>query len=146
MWSGGQHNHVPLTAKGIGQATLLGKRLAFDRIRFDHVYTSTAVRAMRTAEIALHNAGLANESAVEHNPALLEQNQGEWEGLERKHVYTPEVHKDMLDLHMDFTAPGGESLRVVQQRAMTFMATEVERWRQTSIKENRQHTFARSLA
>jgi len=84
--------------KGTHQASLLGKRLAFDRVRFDHVYTSTAVRAITTAEIALRTAGPAVASStvqVEHDEALLEQNQGDWEGKERKDVYTPQVYKEM---------------------------------------------------
>ena len=107
---GGQHNHVPLTAKGEAQASLLGSRLAFDGTRFDHVYTSTAVRAMSTADIALRVAGLS-ATPIEHHDELLEQAQGEWEGKERKDVYTEQVHQDMLDLHMDFMAPSEDIAR-----------------------------------
>jgi broad specificity phosphatase PhoE len=98
---GGQHNHVPLTQKGINQATLLGRRLLFDRTTFDHVYSSTAVRAVTTAEIALKHGGsvVAPDSIkVEQSASLLEQDQGDWEGMHRKDVYTAEVHQEMLDL------------------------------------------------
>ena len=94
---GGQHNHVPLTRKGVHQATLLGHRLKFDKIDFDHVYTSTAVRAKMTAKIALETAGLKEKTNVSHSETLLEQTQGEWEGKDRADVYTPEVHQEMLD-------------------------------------------------
>jgi len=138
---GGQHNHVPLTQKGVNQSTLLGRRLAFDGTRFDHVYTSTAVRAVTTAEIALKNGGASVASPsmkVDHNSALLEQDQGDWEGMERKDVYTAQVHKEMLDLHMDFKAPGGESLRDVQERAIAYMNGELERWKERSMSDKRE--------
>ncbi len=39
---------------------------------------------------------------------------------------------------MDFKAPGGESLRNVQRRAIGFLSAQVEKWKDTSIKEKRQ--------
>ena len=135
---GGQHNEVALTSKGERQAALLGTRLAFDKIKFDAVYTSTAVRAMETADIALRVSGLTGSAPMEHSSALLEQAQGEWEGKERKDVYTAQVHQDMLDLHMDFCAPGGESLRAVQERAIGFLAPKIEEWKAVSVAEGRE--------
>jgi broad specificity phosphatase PhoE len=157
---GGQHNHIALTVRGQSQATLLGQRLKFDRVKLDKVYTSTATRAKLTAEIALKHMYTGSPPAsprhlpthpssrsrtpppIEHTPALLEQSQGEWEGRHRSEVYTPEVHEAMKRETMDFHAPGGESLRGVQKRAMAFLQQELVHWKSVSASEHREVVLA----
>jgi broad specificity phosphatase PhoE len=39
---------------------------------------------------------------------------------------------------MDFKAPGGESLRDVQERAIAYMSKEVDRWKERSVQEKRE--------
>lgn len=46
--------------------------------------------------------------------------------------------QEMLDLHMDFCAPGGESLRHVQERAIGYLEPLIEQWKEVSIKEGRE--------
>lgn len=94
---GGQSNSCALTSRGQMQAHLLGQRIKFDNVNFDQVYSSTAVRAISTAQLALRSAG-REQQKVQQEDALLEQGQGEWEGKHREEVYTPKVMQDMLDL------------------------------------------------
>jgi len=67
------------------------------------------------------------------NAELLEQSQGDWEGLHRKEVYTDEVSDQMAKQHMDFCAPNGESLRMVEKRASVF----VDNFIKTKKSENK---------
>jgi len=165
---GGQSNAAPLTSNGERQSSRLGARLKIDQLRFDAVYTSTAVRAVETARLMMENAGMkgaimqhqdntgdvsesvsssspspsppssdANVIPIIRTPLLLEQSQGSWEGQPRKAVYTDEVKKQMLDLHIDFRSSDGESLRMAGERAANFLQPEIDKWRKMSEEQNR---------
>lgn len=195
---GGQQNTVELSHKGVHQAALLGKRLKFDAVQMDRIYTSTAQRAIRTYEIStrglvdtnnesqkeksnVENAPLVSSDVlVTHHPELLEQDQGEWEGQSRSETYTPQVIEDMrvqvirsrsnctcctclrcasrisrlfiillpckfsllflcVIQHMDFAAPSGESLRVLQSRVMNFLLPQITLW------ANKSHQLSRTV-
>ena len=125
-----------LTPLGNQQAVLLGKRLKFQNIHFDYVFSSTAIRAQQTAEIALELMGVDRSNLVT-SPALLEQSQGSWEGLDRRECHTDEVIQRRSETHFEFSAPNGESLRMVQKRGVEFLEPVIERAKEASMAENR---------
>jgi len=116
---GGQSNHLPLTDRGIQQAHLLGKRLQAEGMHFDRVVSSTAVRAMHTAQTALPYIG--QEGEMETTEKILEVGQGEWEGQERVQIYTESIRAQMASNPWNFRAPGGESLLEVVQRMRSWL-------------------------
>jgi len=134
----GQSNFTDLTSRGEEQAKLLGKALRLQKINFDFIYTSTAKRTIRTALLSLNEAGIPFQSTkgTEIN-VLLEQYQGFWEGKKRSELYTTEIIDEMKRLHMNYAAPGGESLFDLQIRATAFLLPVIERAKSLSIQENR---------
>lgn len=104
---GGQSNWAPLSAAGVGQAQTLGEYFVSKGEKPGKVVSSPAVRAKRTAELSLSAMGLNPEISLD--PALLELDQGEWEGLDRDAVYTPDVAMHINSMNGSFRAPGGES-------------------------------------
>ena len=133
---GGQSLPSVLSPLGNQQAILLGKRLKCQNIRFDYVFSSTAIRAQQTAEIALELMGV-DRSKLVTSPALLEQSQGSWEGLNRRQCYTDEIIRRMSETNIEFSAPNGESLRTVQKRGIEFLEPVIERAKQESMAQNR---------
>lgn len=87
----------PLTARGIAQA----KRLAayFDPLPLDHAYSSTAERAVDTAELIIHG-----RLPVCHLKALKEMNYGVFEGESQS--LNPARPKDFETFFVPY---GGES-------------------------------------
>ncbi|GAB4419793.1 MAG: histidine phosphatase family protein [Bacteroidia bacterium] len=116
---GGQSNHFPLTERGRQQARLLGERLQREGLRFDACYASTALRAIDTAVIISGYVGFPVD-AIQQRAHLLELSQGDWTGLPRIEIYTPERMAEARRDSLDFKAPGGESPREVADR--------MERW------------------
>jgi len=112
---GGQTNESPLTALGETQARALGIRLFNERIRFDRIFSSSAVRALDTARIVCNHIAF-NKKMIAVCADLLELNQGDWQGDKRSDRYTVACLKEMNILHPDFSAPGGESQREVEHR------------------------------
>jgi broad specificity phosphatase PhoE len=117
----GQSPATPLTALGRAQAIALGHELKASGIVFDAVYSSTAVRAIDTAALAVEAAGQPKAVIQAPSKALLEQSHGTFEGQSRKTVLTAEVKADQMRRHFDWAAPNGESYRTVQTRAMAFI-------------------------
>ena len=76
---GGRNDAVNLSPKGELQAWYLGKRFREDRIQFDYIYSSTAVRAQRTAQIVCQEIKYPLDRII-YSTALLELDQGDWEG------------------------------------------------------------------
>ncbi|GBF89533.1 hypothetical protein Rsub_02251 [Raphidocelis subcapitata] len=116
---GGQSNSSPLTPLGEWQADALGRHLA--RLLHPHpapalVASSTAVRASDTARRLLAAAGLPAVE-VEESEALLELDQGEWEGAARAECYTAAALAAIQADPWHFAAPGGESQADVERRA-----------------------------
>jgi broad specificity phosphatase PhoE len=133
----GQNIPGALSPLGYQQADLLGKRLKYQNMKFDYLLSSTAVRAKQTAEIALKTTNV-DISKLITSSALLEQSQGMWEGLNRGACYTKEVFQQMKELDIEFSAPKGESLRMVQKRAIEFLEPFIEQAKKQSIEENRE--------
>lgn len=122
----GQCADSPLTARGVAQARALGEELSTMGIVFDAVYTSNAVRAIRTAAIALTQQQIQQQissasaagnmaivtAAAAHSliavstPALLEQGQGQWEGKSRSLMTAAETIAAQKKEAYDWHAPG----------------------------------------
>lgn len=104
----GQHTgltDLPLTKSGELNARQLGKRL--NGLKFAKVFTSPLQRAMRTCELA----GFGEVREID--PALVEWNYGEYEGLRTAEIL---AKRPAWDLFRD-GAPGGESPPQVSARA-----------------------------
>jgi broad specificity phosphatase PhoE len=112
---GGRSNDSPLTKDGIAQAEFLGKRLERENINFDAVYSSPAIRTIKTQEISYPYA----KAIICED--LQELCQGEWTGRKRIEVYTPEnlalINKD----GWNFAPPNGESQSTVGQKVLKEM-------------------------
>lgn len=112
----GRGNHHPLSTVGEAQAALVGPWLLDHYGKPDAVLASPAVRTRETARIALGAAGL--ELPVTIDDDLQELSQGDWTGLLRENVYTPEVLARIEAEQMDFKSPGGESMNDVTVRKL----------------------------
>lgn len=120
---GGRSNSTKLTKNGENQAKSLGIRLAGEKINFDYIYCSPAVRTQETAKIALAELkGSANPVTAD---CLQELSQGEWEGKKREECYNPATMKVLNELGWNFKAPGGESRKEVEERMLGFVEKEV---------------------
>ena len=110
-WSlSGQHTgrtDIALTENGIEQADALGQRLK--KTKFDAVYTSPLKRALETSKIAGFSAKI--------DPALMEWDYGQYEGLTRKEIAAKNLAWDLFTQG----APGGESPEDVRRRADKFL-------------------------
>ena len=120
----GRSDSALLTPLGELQATALSSRLHAASYRPLLVLSSTALRATSTASLLYPDLPLIASSD------LLEQSQGQWTGQPRLSVYTAEVRAEMRRLHVDFAAPGGESIRQAGERALRRIGEEVQRWKE----------------
>jgi len=115
---------VDLTENGIAEAQKAGELLAGAGIAFDHVFSSTQIRANRTAEIALNAAGQGDLFAdMVRHPHLRERDYGDLTGLnkdETREKYGDEqVH--IWRRSYDTPPPGGECLQdVVENRVRPY--------------------------
>ena len=121
---GGRSNHIPLTDKGRLQAKKLGKRLKKSPITMDLIATSSAVRACDTAKIMCENAKI-DFGNVTVSDDLLELSQGDWEGMVRKDVYTPEMLDSINNNNWLHKAPNGESQKEVEERMFGWIEQNV---------------------
>ena len=106
-------------------------------MQYDYVLCSTAVRAKQTADIALKILGVDTSQMIVTD-ALLEQSQGLWEGKDRASSYSAEVLQQLADLHIEFSAPQGESMRMVQTRAVECLKPYLEEANAKSLAEHRE--------
>lgn len=120
----GQSNHLPLSPLGRIQAQLLGKRLHHEKIQLDQVFCSTALRARDTALIACEQIAFP-ASQIQASDLLLEIDQGDWVGRERKEIYTPEMRALINADNWNFKAPNGESQQEVEERMLNFVNKQV---------------------
>ncbi len=121
---------VDLTEKGEEEAKNAGKLLAGAGITFDKVFSSTQVRANRTAEMALNEAGQGDlfSKMVRHDD-LRERDYGDLTGLnkdETREKYGDEqVH--IWRRSYDTPPPGGECLKdVVENRVRPYYEANIK--------------------
>lgn len=117
---GGRLNETPLSAHGKIQAQLLGKRLQKEGIIFSHIFCSPAKRAQETAEIVCSIVGFPVQEII-FSDALQELSLGDWEGKERKEIYTPQMLQQINSNNWEFKAPNGESQRDTEERMYRFI-------------------------
>jgi broad specificity phosphatase PhoE len=106
----GQHtgrHDIALTEHGMEQAVALELRLKKEK--FDAVYASPLKRALETSKIAGFSAKL--------DPALMEWDYGDYEGLTRKEIEEKNPKWDLFTQGV----PGGESPEDVRRRAEKFL-------------------------
>lgn len=121
---GGRSFDATLTPRGVEQATLLGQRFHKQDIIFDAIYSSPIIRSIQTATIALSQ--MPNHSQViSTTEALQEFSQGDWEGLLRAEIYTPEVLNRINSKGRYFTPPNGESQRMTERRFSNWVEDEI---------------------
>jgi probable phosphoglycerate mutase len=101
---------VPLTERGRAQAAALHPLLAAER--FDGTYASDLSRALETARLAWGEPRL--------DPRLREVSFGRFEGALWEELETE--HRTALEGFREFALPGGESLRDVRARVLSFLA------------------------
>ncbi len=121
---GGRSNETPLSPLGEFQALWLGERLRAEDIKFDQVYSSTAVRTQQTAKIVCKQTGYPLEKIL-YSEKLQELDQGEWEGKPRNQIYTPETLAKINKDNWNFTPPNGESQRDVEERMYSWIEDNV---------------------
>jgi broad specificity phosphatase PhoE len=103
---------VPLNRQGQDQARRLAALLKGRAVH--SVLTSPVTRAVQTAEVIAEALGLP----VTTEPGLEEIAFGEWEGLYWKDLTDEIVRRNLYRIPSDTRAPGGETLREVQVRAV----------------------------
>jgi broad specificity phosphatase PhoE len=111
---GGRSIETPITPKGVVQARTLGYYMLQENIIPHAVYASPAVRPRDTAKYTLEVMGIDIEPTIDD--ALQELDQGEWVGLNRDDIYTPERIAEIGRQGKDFKAPGGESMNEAGER------------------------------
>lgn len=112
---GGRANHSPLTELGRKQAEALAERLMKEQIKFNGVYSSIAIRAKDTAEIVCRRINFPLDKIVLCKE-FQEQTHGQWEGLPRSTVWTPERKQELERTIHEYSLPGGESLKQTGER------------------------------
>jgi len=121
---------VDLTEKGEAEARNAGQLLKQASIQFDHVFSSTQIRANRTAEIALTEAGQteALSQMIRHDD-LRERDYGDLTGLNKDETRAKygddQVH--IWRRSYDTPPPGGECLQdVVENRVRPYYAANIK--------------------
>lgn len=117
---GGRSNETPLSPLGGFQALWLGERLRNENIKFDQIYSSTAVRTQQTAKIVCDRISYPLENIIS-SEKLLELDQGEWQGQSRDKIYTSETLAKINKDNWNFTPPHGESQRNVEERMYSWV-------------------------
>lgn len=122
----GQSNEAPLTELGQAEAVLVGSYLREQQLTPEAIFSSPAIRAHGTGELALKMMHLEMPIAIDDR--LLEMSQGPFEGTLRSLAYTPEniAAFEIESDHGKF--PGGESLIDVQARMHAFISEKTEQY------------------
>ncbi|MEI6731646.1 MAG: histidine phosphatase family protein [archaeon] len=127
----GQSNHFKLTSLGKQQANSLAERLYGEKLYFDEIHSSTAVRTKATAQLATKYNLIRD---INFTDDLLELNQGSWVGIDRTKIYTPEVVARINADPWNFRPPNGESLGDVAKRAFEYIKPIAEKNKDTRKK------------
>ncbi|MCC6598882.1 MAG: 2,3-diphosphoglycerate-dependent phosphoglycerate mutase [Alphaproteobacteria bacterium] len=121
---------VDLTPKGESEAVAAGEMIAKAGFEFDKVFSSTQIRANRTAQIALEAAGQGElfEGITRHEH-LRERDYGDLTGLDKDETRT-KYGEDQVHLwrrSYDIAPPGGECLGdVVENRVRPYFNEHIK--------------------
>lgn len=110
---------IDLTAKGEIEATHAGDIL--QKYPIDIVFTSVLMRAIRTAEISLKQAGIVS-IPIYRSEKLNERHYGDLQGLNKDDI-GKEYGLDQLKVwrrSYDIAPPNGESLKMTQERVLPY--------------------------
>ncbi len=120
---------VPLNDLGRQQAQAVAKKLS--EADLTAVYTSPLKRAGETADIVARLCGL--QAVVENG--FIDMNFGEWQGLTHGDVQTqfPEAYRRWQQSPESASIPGAESLRAVQERAVSALDKLAERFPDAAV-------------
>lgn len=110
----GRGDSVPLTTTGAEQATKLGELLGESGLSPDVIFSSPALRARKTAELALRSMGLTQGVVIDER--LHEQHTGDWTGRIAKEIFTKEQISEIESKGKQFKSPNGESMNDVGYR------------------------------
>lgn len=120
----GRCPEASLTHNGKRQARALSVFLTSQAVRFTAVYSSPLDRARSTALLVCQEMNIPEEQ-IRSSEALIEMNQGHWEGCQRLEIMTTET-VSLIERHQpDFCAPSGESLRQVEFRMVQFLNSTI---------------------
>jgi 2,3-bisphosphoglycerate-dependent phosphoglycerate mutase len=121
---------VDLSENGVKEAIKAGHLISQAGIKFDQVFTSTLIRANRTAELALDEAGQSDLIAqmVRHDD-LRERDYGDLTG-QNKDEARAEFGEDQVHIwrrSYDIRPPGGECLKdVVENRVQPYYEKNIK--------------------
>lgn len=121
LWTGWKD--VNLTDKGRAQARQTGEELK--DLKIDYVFTSPLKRAKQTYEEIAKTLNLAISS--QETQAIIERNYGDYTGKNKWEVKKTMSEEDFQKLRRswDFPPKNGESLKMVNQRAVKFYQSTV---------------------
>lgn len=111
----GRSPEYPLTQEGKQQA----KELSFflNKINISHIYSSTCIRALETAEIVSRYINIP----VMNCESLIERSQGDFEKKKKNDVYSDDVVRLIHLNQVKWAPPNGESLEDVANRVSIFI-------------------------
>ena len=125
---------VPLSEKGVAEATTAGEKIKKQKIRFDVAYTSVLRRAEDTLKLILEVLG-QTDIPVERDQALNERHYGDLQGLNK--AETAERFGDaqvkIWRRSYDVAPPNGESLKDTAARTLPYFRSKIMK----DIKEGR---------
>ncbi len=119
----GANFDAPITERGHRQAEALGRRLADEGVEFDHIYSSTMVRAVQTTQGMLKSMGQPDRE-FEQVAAIMERQIPSWRGRLKTEVWTPETTLESATRGRWFQPGDGESARFVERRFSNWLEDE----------------------
>jgi broad specificity phosphatase PhoE len=115
---GGISKDTGLTREGLRQAELLGKRLRESEIYFDKIFSSAAIRASKTCDIASSIAEY-DLNIIIKTEKLFETNRGEMVGMKRDYVKTFFTRPDIDP--WSYCPKNGESNQMAGERMYNYL-------------------------
>ncbi|XP_006307710.2 uncharacterized protein LOC17897657 [Capsella rubella] len=146
---GGRCHVATLTPNGKRQARALAVFLNSEGVRFTSVFSSPLDRARSMAVSVCQEMNFPEEH-VQSSDAIAEMSFGDWEGIHRSEIYTPETLSLIERCQPDFSAPSGESLRQVEFRMVRFLNGLVsglsEKLRSEHLSSTTHHNHSRGFS
>ena len=117
---------VPLTDKGLAEASRAGELLRETGIRFDCAFTSDLQRAQETLRLILEKLG-TNGIPIERDKALNERHYGSLQGLDKAET-AEKYGKEQVHIwrrSYDIAPPDGESLKDTAARTLPYFERRI---------------------
>ncbi len=124
---------VPLTEQGVNEAKNAGYLLKKNNIHIDKIFSSILLRANKTAEIAIKEAGMKeffnkDELIYVRDKSLNERDYGDLVGLNKQET-AEKFGKEQVHIwrrSFDTPPPNGESLKDVLDRVSPYFISSIE--------------------